>query len=111
MAIERLQRNIPHLKKLKKASPKQRRKLLAKSKPDLINCICDCCLNITKGNLKISQAQKKRLVCYAPSIRALAKKRQSVKKRKGILLQKGGFLPALLVPVLSLAASVLGGLL
>ena len=108
MAIARLRRNIPHLKQLKKASPKQRKEILTLASADLINCICDCCLNVAKGNVKISQPQKKKLVRYASSIRALSKKRQSVKKRKEILKQHGGFLPALLLPVLS---AVLGTLL
>ena len=111
MAIARLRRNIPHLKKLKKVPTKQRKEIISQASADLINCICDCCLNVVKGNLQINQTQKKKLGRHAVSIRALSKKGQSLKKRKQILIQKGGFLPALIAPVLSLAASVIGGLI
>ena len=107
MAIARLWRNAPHLKALKKSSAKQRKNIISKGKADLINCICDCCLNLVNGNLKVNKVQRKTLIHHAADIRALSKKGKSFKKRKEILVQRGGFIPALLTPVLTLIASAL----
>lgn len=104
MTLVRLRRNVPRLKELKLSSVQKRKKLLLCASSDLVNAICDCCLNARNGNLKISAFQKRKLAPYASTIRALSKKKQSVKKRREILLQKGGFLPSLLIPVLSLVA-------
>ena len=106
MAFARLRRNVPNLKELKKSSAQKRKKLLLNAKPDLINTLCDCCLNAKKGTLKISEAQKKKLLPHASIIRELAKKGKSVKKRRQILLQRGGFLSSLLIPVLSFVAAL-----
>ena len=103
MAVARLWRNVPHLKSLKKASPQTRKKILLTAPSDLINSLCDCCLNATKGNLKISKPARKKLLRHASTIRTLAKKTNSVKKRRQILVQKGGFLPTLLGSVLAYA--------
>ncbi len=108
MTLHRLWRNLPHLKDLKKSSAKKRRKIISSAPPELINTLCDCCLNATSGTLKLSEPLKKKLKRHAPAIRALSKKKQSVKKRRQILLQKGGFLPLLIAPILGL---VLKGLL
>jgi hypothetical protein len=109
-SMTRLFHNFPQLKQLKKVSAKKRNQILSKAQPDLINTLCDCCLNIINGNLKINPTQKKKLLKFAPVIRSLAKKRKSVQKRKEeIISQTGGFLPALLAPVLSIAASTLLG--
>ena len=106
MAFARLRRNVPNLRELKKSTNQKRKKLLVNAKPDLINSLCDCCLNAKKGTLKITEVQKKKLLPYASTIRELSKKGKSVKKRREILLQRGGFLPALLIPVLSFVAAL-----
>ena len=107
MAIARLWRNAPKLKLLKNSSAKQRKNIISKSNADLISCICDCCLNLVNGNLKVNKIQRKTLVNHAADIRALSKKGKSFKTRKTLLLQRGGFIPALLTPVLTLIASTI----
>ena len=104
MTVERLRRNIPHLKNLQKASVPKRKQIITAATSELINTLCDCCLNAVKGNLKISKLQKKKLSRHTSTIRALSKKRQSVSNRRQLLLQKGGFLPILIRPVLTFAA-------
>ena len=102
----RLQRNLPLLKVLCGAKPALTKAVLKGASPDLINALSECSLNILKGNVRLSPAQKKQLSRYKQSLRTLARKGVSVKRRKQIL-QKGGFIGALLKPGLG----VLGGLL
>lgn len=87
------------------AKPSMIKAVLNGASPDLIHSLSECSLNILKGRVKLTPAQKKQLSRYKYNLRALADKRTTVKKRKQIL-QRGGFIGALLKPVLS----VLGGL-
>jgi hypothetical protein len=59
-----------------------------------------------KGNVPLSVTQKSRLAKLKGELRAVARKRVSLKKKKEII-QKGGFLGALLAPVASVLASML----
>lgn len=102
----RVKRNLPLLKILCGAKPAFIKTLLKSAPPDLTSALCECSLNILKGNVKLTPTQRKQLSRHKQSLRALARKGTSIKKRKQIL-QKGGFIGALLKPVLS----VLGGLL
>lgn len=88
------------------AKPSVIKAVLKGASPDLIKALSECSLNILKGHVHLTPAQKKQLSRYKQSLRALAKKGTSVKRRKQIL-QKGGFIGAILKPVLG----VLGGLL
>ena len=94
------------LKLLYGAKPSIVKAVLKGAPPDLIRALCECSLNILKGHVQLTPAQKKQLSRYKQSLRLLATKSTSAKRRKQIL-QKGGFLGALLKPVLG----VLGGLL
>lgn len=102
----RIKRNLPLLQMMCGAKPGLIKAVLKGASPDLIHALTECSLNVLKGNVRLTQAQKKQLSRYKQSLRSLARKATSVKRRKQIL-QQGGFLGALLKPVLG----VLGGLL
>lgn len=68
-------------------------------KPDLINCFSEISTNVLNGNVKLSQAQKNKLSKYKNYIRKLATKSTSQATKKRIL-QQGGFIGALLSPLL-----------
>ena len=97
------------LKMLCGAKPAVVKAVLRGASPDLINALCECSLNILKGNVRLTTAQKKRLSRYKHGLRALSKKGTSLKRRKKIL-HKGGFLGALIKPVLGVLGGLLGGL-
>ena len=107
----RVEKHLEELKVLKKAKPKIRKQILAQCNRDLVRCIGDCCYNVVKGNIKLSQKQKKRLKRHKNPVRLLASKKVSLKKKKDLLVQKGGFLPALLAPILGIAGSLISGLI
>ena len=91
---------------LSKAKPPVIRTIIKGADKDLVNTLCECGLNVLKGNVPLSSTQKKRLVRYKTVLRTIARRNTSLKQKKA-LLQKGGFLGALLGPVLG----VLGNLL
>ena len=112
MGFARIKKHIPQLKLLRKATPKQRKSILERSNTGLVNCIGECCLNVLNGNVKITKPQRKKLSRHAKTLRALSKRGIPVQKRRKILIQNGGgFLPALLAPILSLAVSLAGSLI
>ena len=93
------------------ATPQTRKKLVKDSPSEIINCVSECCQNVLKGNVHLSSAQKKKLYPNRQHLRRLASKSISVKKKKHILNQKGGFL-SLLAPALLplIGKAVIGGI-
>lgn len=65
----------------------------------LIKFFCECALNIDEGNVPLTSKQHKELKKYRPHIKTLRKKHTSKKIKKKII-QEGGFLPALALPIL-----------
>ena len=90
---------------LRDAKPKLRKTILGDK--GLISCLCECSKNIFKGNVSLSPAQKRNLRRHKKSLRELTLKKIS-KKKKIKILQKGGFLGALITPILSLLGGMLG---
>ena len=103
----RLRQYAPLLALLAKATPEIRRAVLCGSPKNLIHTICECAKNLLNGNVSLTPAQKGKLQRYKAGLRTLVKKRVPL-HRKGQIIQRGGFLPALLAP---LAAAVLPAIL
>ncbi len=94
------------LKVLAHCSAKQRKAILHNVSPKLLKCLCECSLNILKGNVKLTLSQKRHLSRHKQMLRTLADRKTPVKKKKQLLVQKGGFLPALLTPILTTLAGL-----
>jgi hypothetical protein len=90
---------------LRDAKPKLRKTILGDK--GLLTCLCECSKNILKGNVPLSPVQKRKLRRHRRSLRELTLKKIS-KKKKNKILQKGGFLGALITPILSLLGGMLG---
>lgn len=103
----RLQRYAPLLALLARATPPIRRAVLRGNDPGLLQCLCECVKNVLNGNVPLTRAHKTRLQRYKTGLRTLVKKSVPLHK-KGRIVQRGGFLGALLAP---LAASVIGSIL
>ena len=98
----RLQRNKHLLQVLAKSKPNVVKSVIKSADRDLIDTLCECCLNVLNGNVPLAPPQKRKLCKYKTVLRTLAYKKQaSQQKKKRSLLQKGGFLPALLAPALA----------
>jgi len=84
---------------------KARRDYVKKCNREFIDCVSECAKNVIKGNDPMTGHQKANLRRRRKDVRALAiKKTSSTKKRR--ILQKGGFLTALLPPVSSILGSM-----
>ena len=111
----RVHKHADLLKVLAKAKPATCKAILKTADKGLIHCLCECAHNVLKGNVPLTKAQKTKLARYKQDLRAIDKKTTS-QKRKQKVLQKGGFLPALLAPLLApviapLASKAIGKLL
>ena len=84
---------------LAKANPKVVRSVIAGADPELLKVISQCSLNVLKGVVPISSAQKKKLRKYKTALRVLANHKSSLRQKKA-LLQKVALLGAL-VPLLA----------
>jgi hypothetical protein len=92
-----------------KTSPKVRRVIINESPKDLVNTLCECVLNILKGNVPLKPIQKRRLSKYKGEMRKLINKRVSTSSKKR-LLQKGGLFGILAKVLAPLITPLLGGL-
>ena len=97
----------PFIITLSDLKPQQRRKFLESCNNKHIRGLEEVCLNICKNSVPLNEDQLKTCKKWRKKIRLLALKRYPLKKKKELLVQRGGFLPALL-PVI---ASVLGAVL
>ena len=89
------------LRLLTKAKPKVRKALLQNADSDLIRSICECSYNVLQGNVPLNKREKNKLKKYKKELRYLVKKGPTLKqKKKRIIVQKGGFLTALIAPIL-----------
>ena len=92
----------PYIKKhgallmgLMQAQPQFRKKMIQQAPKELIHCISECCQNVLKGNVSLSNRQKQQLKSKRHHLRQLADRTVPVPKKKKILNQQGGFLPLL----------------
>jgi len=69
--------------------------------------LCECAKNIIKGNVALTKAQRERIHKRKQSFRKLALKKTSLKEKRRIV-QRGGFLGALLGPIISALGSLFG---
>ena len=107
MSSNRINKYLPILWKLAKAKTiKKRKQLLNLCDKYIYDIICDICYNVKLGKINIPPTQIKKLLKHKKHIRELADGKISIKKKRNIINQKGGFLPGLLVPALSILSSI-----
>src|ERR1700729_3228422 len=103
---EAVKRQGEMLRFLCRAKPSAVKTVVKNASPQLVQTLCECCHNVLKGNVPLTAVQKRRLRRHKNTLRELTKKKLSVKRRKQIL-QQGGFLAALLAPVIAGMGSLL----
>jgi len=104
----RVRRHADTLAFLSRAKPSMCKAILKGGDKDLVHCLCECAHNLLQGTVPLTKAQKTKLARYKQGLRDVSKKTTSV-KRKQQILQKGGFLPALLAPLLAPVIAPLAG--
>jgi len=101
----RVRKYLPVLKRIAKLGDKAKRDYVRKCDKEFLDCISECAKNVVKGNVPLTNRQKTRLRRSRNELRALSVKKTSLRKKRRIL-QKGGFLTALLPPVLGILSSL-----
>ena len=103
---KKVKNQIDFLKVLCKALHKQHKGIIEGTSKRLIYAICECILNCLKGNVPLSPAQKQKLKRHKTKLRSTADCKYPLAKRKLVLLQKAGFLGAVLKPVLQTLGAI-----
>lgn len=81
----------------------QRLALLRKADSKLVTYLCECALNILRGNVPLtSKKSKSKLRQQAPLLRKLATPSSSSSVKKKLLIKSVHLLPLILKPVLSI---------
>lgn len=107
----RLAKHWDVLSVLSKAPSPMCKHLVQKAPKEIIDTVCECCLNVLKGTVPLSPEQKQKLGKHRHLLRQMVKKKIPLHQKKKMIVQRGGFLPLLLGPLLkSVAAPILGSL-
>ena len=96
---KRVKKYSPTLQFLANCDKKTANSIVRSAKPDFLCCISDICHNILKDKVKLTAKEKKKLSTYKHQIRKIANK-STTNKSKRVLIQKGGFLGAILAPLI-----------
>ncbi len=108
MAITKVKKNIHSLRALCCLKPKQAKAVLATSDKDLVCCLCECLYNVSLGNVPVGPKALSTLKKNKSKIRKIISKETSLKEKKKLLEQSGGFLPLVLAPIVSLIGGLVG---
>jgi len=103
--MDTIKKNLKQLKRLSKAKAKERTSIINNADDELIKSICEIAFNTLNRNAPLSNTQFRKLSKHKHIVRRLSKKGESIKKKKAIIKQKGGFLPLLITPLLALLAA------
>ena len=104
----RIARNLKLLKALRGAQPAQRKKIINDAPVDFILTLCEIAHNVLKGRIPLNGKQYRQFHSKKKWLKAVAKKTGCRdKRRKRLLCQRGGFLPALLGVALPFLSSLL----
>lgn len=102
---EELRVHAALLHKLARAKPDILKKQLKHLHAPVIRTLKRISRNYLKGNVKLSPLQFKRLQRHKKNIRELALSKTSLNRSRQIL-QKGGFISSILIPLISLFTSL-----
>ena len=101
-----MKRYLPVLKRIRRMGEKAKRQYVRKCDKEFVNCVSECAKNVIKGNVPLNDRQMTNLRRKRNDLRALSKKKTSLRAKRKII-QKGGLLTALLPPVLAVLGSLL----
>jgi len=100
---ERTRRYLPLLKQINRLRDSAKTQIIKKYDREFFGCVSECAKNVIKGTVPLKPTQLRR------QRRERNKKKKTSLKKKRRILQNGGFLTALLSPVLSVLSSLLLG--
>lgn len=97
-----MKKHLPVLQLVQKAKPKLRKSILLNCELDFIKTLIECIYNTLKGNINLSESEKKKLKKYKSILRKILETKGSLAKKRKVISQNGGaFLPSLLAPIVA----------
>lgn len=103
-------RNACLLETLCHLNKNQRIAFLRNADDKFIRSICECVFNTLRGNVPLERSEIKRLEKYKTTLRRISGKRGNWREKRKLLVQRGGFLPYIIGPILSVLLSrIIGG--
>ena len=98
----RVERHLHTLQTLAHASASVRKSVINNASKDLVLALVECARNVVQGRVALTAGEFKRLRRYNQQLKRLLKASSTEKSKRGVLVQNGGFLGALLRPILGL---------
>ena len=92
------------------ANKKYRKAVILHADKKLIQAICESVHNVLVGNINISEIERTKLKKFRKTLHKLLEK-SSLKTKKKILIQRGGFLQFLIPAVVSGLASIISSVI
>jgi len=74
--------------------------ILSRAPPNVIKRICDAALNAREGQVILSKKQKQLLARHRKTIEKLLEKSLPVERKRKVLVQQGGGIAAVIIPVI-----------
>ena len=74
--------------------------ILSRAPPNVIKRICDAALNAREGQVILSKKQKQVLARHRKTIEKLLEKSLPLERKRKILVQQGGGIAAVIIPVI-----------
>lgn len=107
--MEKWRRQHPYLDVIAKGTSKQRRHILTHANKQLLECLCECALNILEGPVRLNAKEKKALERHRRKLQILAYPNIPVKHKRAVLRQRGAgkFFQDIVLPVLKQLPSLL----
>lgn len=103
-------RHADILRALQHFSAKERAAFFRAADTKLVRCVCECVFNVLCGNVPIHSKHKIELKKHASVLRKLVEKkngRRNLVHKRRLIMQNGGFLPTLLIPILKTLAQLM----
>ena len=100
---------MPTLRRIVRMRENERQAYLNDCDERIIECFSECAGNILKNNVPLKPKQFDCLKRQKKNVRALAKKNTSLKEKRCIVRQRGGFLSTLILPVITALGSIMAG--
>jgi hypothetical protein len=107
----RLAKHWDVLSVLSKAPPPMRKQMIQTASKDVMDTVCECCLNVLKGTIPLSKHQKKCLAKHRHVLRQMVQKKIPIGQKKKMLVQRGGILPFLPLVLKGVMGTIGGPLL
>jgi predicted metalloprotease len=103
----RVKRHAGFIKKFYKCNAKNCKNLVKRASDEQIRTLCECALNVYKGNVPLKTKYLRRLREHKASLKRLGFTKANVGNKRKFLVQNGGFLPSLAAAVIPLLAGLL----